>query len=114
MRYTQRRNTQRIEGLRELASSVRRLDLHVVCGPNLGQVGGEMSVIDILVTLFFAALCIDPSQPNAPERVRFILSEGRSTVALSSKGEEFCDDWQTAVASALFDSSKPASNVTSF
>jgi len=114
MKDTQRRNRERVEGLRELAGSVRRLDLHVVYGPDLGQDGGEMSAIDILVTLYFAALRIDPSQPNAPERVRFILSEGRSTVALSSKGEEFCDGWQTAVASALLDSSKPASNVTSF
>jgi transketolase len=41
-----------------------------------------MSATDILVTLYFAVLRIDPSRPNDPERDRFILSKGHSAVAL--------------------------------
>src|SRR6266568_1274300 len=79
---TQRGNTERVERLRELASSVRRWDLQVVHGAKLGHVGGEMSATDILVTLYFAVLRIDPGRPDDPERDRFILSKGHSAVAL--------------------------------
>src|SRR5438067_317913 len=79
---TQRGNTEKVERLRKLASSVRRWDLQVVHGAKLGHVGGEMSATDILVTLYFAVLRIDPSRPDDPERDRFILSKGHSAVAL--------------------------------
>ena len=79
---TQRGNTEKVARLRELASSVRRWDLQVVHGAKLGHVGGEMSATDILVTLYFAVLRIDPSRPDDPERDRFILSKGHSAVAL--------------------------------
>jgi transketolase len=82
MRETQWRTREKVERLRELASSVRRQDLQVVHRAGLGHVGGEMSAIDILVTLYFAVLRIDPSQPDDPERDRFILSKGHSAVAL--------------------------------
>jgi len=74
--------TETVEQLRRLARSVRRRDLQVVHGAKLGHVGGEMSAIDILVTLYFAVLRIDPSRPDDPERDRFILSKGHSAVAL--------------------------------
>src|SRR5690349_15933138 len=82
MRDIQRINTEKVERLRELASSVRRRDLQVVHGARLGHVGGELSAIDILVTLYFAVLRIDPNRPDDPERDRFILSKGHSAVAL--------------------------------
>ncbi len=75
-------DTQTVERLRKLASSVRRRDLQVVHGAKLGHVGGEMSATDILVTLYFAVLRIDPSRPDHPERDRFILSKGHTAVAL--------------------------------
>jgi transketolase len=68
--------------LHALARSVRRRDLQVVHGAKLGHVGGEMSAIDILVTLYFAVLRVDPSRPHDPERDRFILSKGHAAVAL--------------------------------
>src|SRR5207248_9174558 len=82
MRDTQRGNTEKVERLRELASSVRRWDLQTVHGAKLGHVGGEMSATDILVTLYFSVLQIDPSRPDDPDRDRFILSKGHSAVAL--------------------------------
>jgi transketolase len=61
---------------------VRRRDLQTVFGAKLGHVGGEMSATDILVTLYFAVLRVDPERPNDPDRDRFILSKGHSAVAL--------------------------------
>jgi transketolase len=79
---TQQRATETLEQLRKLARAVRRRDLQVVHGAKLGHVGGEMSAIDILVTLYFAVLNVDPNRPDDPERDRFILSKGHSAVAL--------------------------------
>jgi transketolase len=74
--------TDRVEKLRKLARSVRRHDLQTVFGAKLGHVGGEMSATDILVTLYFAVLKVDPDRPDDPDRDRFILSKGHSAVAL--------------------------------
>jgi transketolase len=71
-----------VEKLRQLAGSIRRRDLQIVHGAKLGHVGGEMSAIDILVTLYFAVLHVDPARPDDPDRDRFILSKGHSAVAL--------------------------------
>jgi len=75
-------DAQQVEKLRRLAGSIRQRDLQVVYGAKLGHIGGEMSAIDILVTLYFAVLHVDPARPDDPERDRFILSKGHSAVAL--------------------------------
>lgn len=74
--------SEKVEKLRKLANAIRRTDLRVVQHAKLGHVGGEMSATDILVTLYFAVLHIDPNRPDDPERDRFILSKGHSAVAL--------------------------------
>ena len=45
--------------LREMAQRVRRDDLQMICRAALGHIGGDFSVIDILVTLYAAVLNID-------------------------------------------------------
>jgi transketolase len=47
-----------------------------------GHPGGDMSVADILATLYFGVLRLDPANPNDPKRDRFILSKGHCTGAL--------------------------------
>jgi transketolase len=79
---TQPVGTEQVDRLRKLARAVRRRDLQMVHGARLGHVGGEMSAIDILVTLYFSVLRVDPSRPNDPERDRFILSKGHAAAAL--------------------------------
>jgi len=79
---TQQIDIQQVEKLRKLASSVRRRDLQTVYNAKLGHAGGEMSATDILVTLYFAVLRVDPERPDDPDRDRFILSKGHSAVAL--------------------------------
>ena len=73
---------EQIERLRTLARSIRRHDIQMVHRAQLGHIGGEMSAIDILTTLYFAVLHVDPQQPNMPDRDRFILSKGHSAAAL--------------------------------
>ena len=68
--------------LRQLATAVRRRDLEMVYGAKLGHIGGDFSATDILVTLYFSVLRIDPRRADDPERDRFILSKGHSAGAL--------------------------------
>ena len=73
---------QKVETLSRLANAIRRRDLQMIYDAKLGHIGGDLSAIDILVTLYFGVLHIDPHLPNAPDRDRFILSKGHCAGAL--------------------------------
>jgi transketolase len=70
------------EDLRQRANAIRLRDLRMVYEAGLGHIGGEFSAIDILVTLYFSVLRIDPQHPDDPERDRFVLSKGHAAAAL--------------------------------
>jgi transketolase len=71
-----------VEELRRRATSIRLRDLRMVYEAGLGHIGGEFSAIDILTTLYFGVLRIDPARPDDPDRDRFVLSKGHSAAAL--------------------------------
>jgi transketolase len=68
--------------LRRQANAIRRRDLAMIQRAGVGHVGGDLSAADILATLYFAILRVDPQHPTAPERDRFILSKGHCAGAL--------------------------------
>ncbi|MGO9896326.1 MAG: transketolase [Bryobacteraceae bacterium] len=70
-----------IAELASLANRLRRRSLEMVHRAGLGHPGGDLSAADILVTLFLGVLGIDPLQPSAPNRDRFIMSKGHSSAA---------------------------------
>ena len=72
----------RIALVREKALSIRRRALTMAFGAQLGHPGGDMSVTDILATIYFGVLRFDPERPRDPARDRFILSKGHCTGAL--------------------------------
>jgi transketolase len=72
----------RVEELRRRARSVRLRDLQIVHQAGLGHIGGEFSATDILVTLYFGVLRVDPRDPDWPDRDRFVLSKGHAAAAL--------------------------------
>ena len=63
-------------------TDVRRSVVTMVDRAGLGHIGGDLSVTDILVTLFGAVLDVDPTDPTGPDRDRFILSKGHCAGAL--------------------------------
>jgi transketolase len=65
-----------------IASEVRQAIVRMIDRAGLGHIGGDLSVTDILVTLFGAVLNVDPGRPDWPERDRFILSKGHCVGAL--------------------------------
>jgi transketolase len=73
---------QRIEALAEAAAAVRRDIVTMIDTAQLGHIGGDLSVTDILVTLFDAVLDVDPGRPDRPDRDRFVLSKGHCAAAL--------------------------------
>lgn len=46
-----------------------------------GHIGGDMSVMDILVSLYFKEMNISPENKDDENRDRFILSKGHSVEA---------------------------------
>jgi transketolase len=74
--------TNEANDLHRRATRIRLRDLRMVHEAGLGHLGGEFSAIDILTTLYFGILRIDPGRPDAPDRDRFVLSKGHSAAAL--------------------------------
>ncbi len=68
--------------LRRRSVRIRLRDLRMVYEAGLGHIGGEFSAIDILTTLYFGVLRVDPHHPLDPDRDRFVLSKGHSAAAL--------------------------------
>lgn len=64
------------------ARAIRRTALTMVHAARLGHPGGDLSAADILATLYFHTLRIDPASPDDPARDRFILSKGHASAAL--------------------------------
>lgn len=66
----------------EKARAIRRASLTMVHAARQGHPGGDLSVTDILATLYFGVLRYDAARPLDPERDRFVLSKGHCTGAL--------------------------------
>ncbi|MGW4956334.1 transketolase [Nonomuraea sp. NPDC004186] len=67
-----------------LATEVRRSIIRMIDRAQLGHVGGDLSVTDILVTCFYGVLSVDPERPRWSGRDRFVLSKGHCAAALYS------------------------------
>ncbi|WP_369523699.1 transketolase [Lactonifactor longoviformis] len=69
---------------------LRKNIVDIVLAGNGGHIGGDMSVLEILMTLYFKRMNIHPNAPEDPNRDRFILSKGHAMEAyyavLAEKG----------------------------
>jgi transketolase len=68
--------------IRDKARAIRMHALDMVYTARLGHPGGDLSVADILATLYFGVLRVDPKAPRDPGRDRLILSKGHASGAL--------------------------------
>jgi transketolase len=72
-------------GLAELEEHARRIRVEVIKAVNharAGHLGGPLSAADILAALYFRVLRIRPDEPRWPDRDRFVLSKGHSSIGL--------------------------------
>ena len=72
----------KIEALANIANEIRMGALEQVYEAQSGHPGGALSCSDILAVLYFNQMNIDPKQPNASARDRFVLSKGHCSPAL--------------------------------
>ncbi len=62
--------------LRMLAYALRCDVIEMIYGAGSGHAGGSLSLAEIVATLYWHVLHIDPFQPSWPERDRLVLSKG--------------------------------------
>lgn len=70
--------------LKRIANNVRLGIIEGVYSAGCGHPGGSLSIADILTYLYFDEMKIDPANPKAEERDRFVLSKGHTAPALYS------------------------------
>lgn len=75
-------NQEKIKELRLHAASVRKMALEAVYSASAGHPGGSMSAADILTYLYMEEMNVDPKNPKAANRDRFVLSKGHCAPAL--------------------------------
>lgn len=76
--------------LAALAYELRKKTVDVIVGAKAGHIGGDMSVMDTLVMLYFKHMNISPANQDDPNREKFVLSKGHSVesyyTVLAEKG----------------------------
>jgi transketolase len=66
----------------ETEAALARLNvIRMVRAGKSGHLGGALSCIDIVTALYCNVMNIDPSEPGAPQRDRFLLSAGHKAMA---------------------------------
>jgi transketolase len=65
-----------------VADRVREHIVGMCAGPEGGHLGGSLSLVEILTTLYFGVLRVDPRRPDDPGRDILILSKGHGALAL--------------------------------
>jgi transketolase len=67
-----------IEQLDNLAKQFRWVITDIICRAGSGHLGGALSLVEILITLYYRVMNIRSQEPDWPERDRFVLSKGHA------------------------------------
>ncbi len=70
--------------LREKAKELRKMLLTMIYKAQSGHPGGSLSATDIIASLYFHTLRVDPKNPKWEDRDRFVLSKGHVCPVLYS------------------------------
>lgn len=76
--YTEKHITE----LKKTATWLRMKSLEIIYKRGAGHPGGCLSAAEIIASLYFSKLRVDPSNPSWEERDRFILSKGHASAIL--------------------------------
>lgn len=68
--------------LKLTAAKARLLAVEMVHDAASGHPGGSLSCMDVLTDLYFSQMRVDPKNPHAPDRDRFVMSKGHCSPAL--------------------------------
>ncbi|MBI9108815.1 MAG: transketolase [Spirochaetales bacterium] len=82
--------------LEKQALLVRELIIEAIGDLGVGHIGGSLSIVEVLTTLYYECMTVDPANPLMSKRDRLVLSKGHAGPALyavlASKGY-FPIDW---------------------
>ncbi len=70
------------EQLAKHANEIRKGIIKSVHAAKAGHPGGSLSATEIMTYLYFEEMNVDPSNPNNPDRDRFVLSKGHAAPVL--------------------------------
>jgi transketolase len=68
--------------LNQKAAHIRKRVIEIIYSAKGGHTGGSLSSVDILTSLYFSILRVDPKETKLKNRDRFILSKGHSVEGL--------------------------------
>ena len=68
--------------LNEKCREIRRLVMDMIGDFGVGHIGGSLSIVEALVTVYYGHMRIDPKNPKMDGRDRFVLSKGHAGPAL--------------------------------
>ena len=71
-----------MQNLKALSYKLRRDVVEMIMAGKAGHIGGDMSVMETMVSLYFHAMNISPENRNDPNRDMFVLSKGHCVEAL--------------------------------
>jgi transketolase len=62
----------------ELAKEFRYVITDMICRSGSGHIGGALSLVEIVITLYYRIMRVRPDEPRWPDRDRLILSKGHA------------------------------------
>ncbi|MBG0786535.1 MAG: transketolase, partial [Anaerolineaceae bacterium] len=68
----------------EHAAAIRKNIIETVHQAKSGHIGGSLSIVDLLVVLYFSEMNVDIENPEWPERDRLVVSKGHASPAVYS------------------------------
>ncbi len=66
------------EQLDQLAKEFRYIVTDIMCRAGGGHIGGSLSLVEIIISLYFRIMNLKPDEPRWEDRDRFILSKGHA------------------------------------
>lgn len=79
---TKKLTAEQVSQLEDHARSIRSSIVAMVTEAQSGHPGGSLSAADILTTLYFAEMNVNPEHPDQADRDRFVLSKGHAAPVL--------------------------------
>ena len=68
--------------VQEKAKAIRVSIVQSVTAAKSGHPGGSLSIADVMALVYYVEMNVDPANPKAPNRDRFVLSKGHAAPAL--------------------------------
>lgn len=81
-RPEEKKEKKEMENLTALSYDLRKNVIEMIRAGKAGHIGGDMSVIDILITLYYKQMNVSPENFGDENRDRFVMSKGHSVEAL--------------------------------